>query len=219
LDEYSDLDLGIICDDKKIEAAFEKIENYLQKNYGIMKKFRTPEPSWHGHSQCYYLIDKTPKLFYVDILIEKLSAGNRFMESDRHGKSIVWFDNKKLFNPTPTPDEEILKKGKRFYQLLADSTWILVMDVKKQILRKNTVDAFVLYHQLINRMAYLWNLKYRPAKSDFGLRYTYRDFPEEIVAWLEDKLIVQNLPEMQTKLEIIDAKYTELLIELQEKWS
>lgn len=71
LDQYSDLDLGIICDDKKVEENFQLIEDYLQKNYGIKEKFRTPEPSWHGHSQCYYLIDNTPELFYVDILIEK----------------------------------------------------------------------------------------------------------------------------------------------------
>ncbi|MDO9576559.1 MAG: nucleotidyltransferase domain-containing protein [Candidatus Cloacimonadales bacterium] len=218
LDQYSDLDLGIICDDKKVEDTFEKIEKYLQKNYGIKENFRTPEPSWHGHSQCYYLLDKTPEYFYVDILIEKLSAGNRFMEIDRHGHSIVWFDHKRLFDSTPTQEKELAQKGKRFYKLINDSTWILILDVKKQILRKNTVDAFVLYYQLVNRMAYLWNLKYCPAKSDFGLRYTHRDFPEETIIWLEDKLIVKNLAEMQKKLEIIDQKYSELLAELKAKW-
>ena len=218
LDEYSDLDLGVICDDKKVEDNFDKIEKYLQSNYGIKEKFRTPEPSWHGHSQCYYLLENTPEMFYVDILIEKLSAGNRFMESDRHGKSIVWFDHKRLFDPTPTPEAEVLKKGKRFYNLLSDSTWILLLDVKKQILRKNTVDAFVLYYQLINRMAYLWNLKYRPAKSDFGLRYTHRDFPTETVEWLQDILKVDNLDKMLVKLEIIGKKYNELLSELKEIW-
>ena len=45
LDEYSDLDLAIICDDDKIETAFELIENYLQENYGIKRKFRMPEPN------------------------------------------------------------------------------------------------------------------------------------------------------------------------------
>ncbi|MFC1897980.1 nucleotidyltransferase domain-containing protein [Candidatus Cloacimonadota bacterium] len=219
LDEYSDLDLGIVCDDKKVEKNFELIEDYLELNYGIREKFRTPEPSWHGHSQCYYLLNNTPEFFYVDILIEKLSAGNRFMESDRHGKSIVWFDHKRLFDPTPTPDAEVLNKGKRFYNLLSVSTWILILDVKKQILRINTVDAFVLYHQLLNRMAYLWNLKYRPAKSDFGLRYTHRDFPEETVEWLKEVLVVKNLKDMLTKVEIIDKKYAELLSELEEKWS
>lgn len=160
----------------------------------------------------------TPYLFYVDILIEKLSAGNRFMEIDRHGNSIVWFDKKNLFDPTPTPKEEIIKKGKRFYKLISDSYWILVMDVKKQIHRKNEVDAFVIYKQLVNRIAYLLNLKYRPSKSDFGLRYIYRDFPKETIAWLKDMLAVKNLDEMMKNVNIIEVKYIELLEELKEKW-
>lgn len=116
LDEYSDFDLGLICDDKKVEETFAKIEKYLTQNYGIKTKFRMPEPSWHGHSQCFYLLENTPEYFYVDLLIEKLSSGNRFMESDRHGKSIVWFDKKKLFDPTPTPLEQVEAKGKKNLQ-------------------------------------------------------------------------------------------------------
>ncbi len=218
LDEYSDLDLGVVCADDEVENLFVQFEKYFEDNYGIENKFRTPEPSWHGHSQCYYLLKNTPYLFYVDILIEKLSAGNRFMESDRHGNSIVWFDKKNLFDPTPTPEEEVIKKGKRFYKLISDSYWILVMDVKKQIHRKNKVDAFVIYNQLVNRIAYLVNLKYRPPKSDFGLRYTYRDFPKETISWLEDMLVVKNLDEMMKKVDVIDAKYKKLLEELKEKW-
>jgi predicted nucleotidyltransferase len=219
LDEYSDLDLGIICDDKKVEDNFNKIETYLQEKYGILQKFRLPEPNWHGHSQCFYLLENTPEMFYVDLMIQKLSAGNRFMESDRHGNSIVWFDNKRLFDPTPTPDEEIANKGKRFYKMISDSTWILLIDVKKQILRKNTIDAYVLYYQLISRMSYLWNLKYRPAKSDFGLRYTHRDFPIETVDWLQNIFIVTDLDDMMNKLKIVEEKYQELLAELKSKWS
>lgn len=218
LDEYSDLDLGIICDDDYVELLFAKIESFLEDNYGISRKFRTPEPAWHGHSQCYYLLENTPPMFYADILIEKLSAGNRFMEEDRHGKSIVWFDRKKLFDAAPTPEEEILRKGKRFYQMIYDSTWLLIRDVQKQILRKNIIDAFVIYNQLVNRMSYLWNLKYRPAKSDFGLRYTHRDFPQEAVEWLKQVLAIKDLQEMEAKLPIIEDKYQQLFAELNEKW-
>jgi hypothetical protein len=97
-----------------VEEIFRKISDYLHENFGILKKFRTPEPSWHGHSQCYYLLDKTPDFFYLDILIEKLTAQNRFMESDRHGSGILWFDKKDIFKPDPTPIEEVIQKGKKY---------------------------------------------------------------------------------------------------------
>ena len=91
------------------------------------------------------------------------------------------------------------------------------MDVKKQIHIKNIVDAFVIYNQLVNRIAYLLNLKYRPPKSDFGLRYTYRDFPKETITWLEDVLVVKDLNEMMKKVDIVERRYKKLLEELKEK--
>jgi len=196
LDEYSDLDLGMICDDEKIEVAFELIENFLQSNYGIKQKFRMPEPNWHGHSQCFYQLEELPEFLYADILIEKLSSGNRFMEKDRHGKAVVWFDKKDLFDPTPTPKDAVEAKCKRIYQMTAESIWVLVIEAKKQILRGNVVDAAVTYNQLLNRMAPLFNLKYRRSKVDFGLRYLERDFFKEIVEWFIDKLYIKDLTDM-----------------------
>ena len=35
LDEYSDLDLCLICDDDKVEKIFEIIADFLQQNYGL----------------------------------------------------------------------------------------------------------------------------------------------------------------------------------------
>ena len=218
LDEYSDLDLEIICDDDKIETAFELIENYLQKNYGVKRKFRMPEPNWHGHSQCFYQLEKPSEFLYADILIEKLSAGNRFMEKDRHGNAIVWFDKKALFDPTPTSQEAVDEKCERLYKMTADSIWVLVIEAKKQILRGNLVDAAVTYNQLLNRMAPLFNLQFRKSKVDFGLRYAERDFPQETVDWLIDKLYVKDLADMQKKFKQVEDKIYELIEELKDKW-
>ena len=219
LDKYSDLDLAIICDDNKIEVVFDLIETHLQENYGIRHKFRMPELNWHGHSQCFYQLEELSEFLYADILIEKLSAKNRFMEKDRHGNAIVWFDKKNLYDPKSTSVDAVLKKGKHLYKLTAESFWVLSVEVKKQILRGNVVDAAVTYNQLLNRMAPLWNLKFRPSKVDFGLRYSERDFPIEVVDWLKDKLLVKNLEDMQKKFEQVEAKLIELLEELNKEWA
>ncbi len=218
LDEYSDLDLCLICDDDKVEKTFEIIADYLQKNYGIKSRFRLPEPAWHGHSQCFYDLDNTPEFFFLDLLVEKLSAGNRFMEKDRHGDAIVWFDKKNLFDPTPTPGEQIEAKGRRMFKLLSGSLWLHFLNLKKEIRRGNLIDSYTTYYQLLNRLSILWNLKYRPAKVDFGLRYAQRDFPPEIVHWLEEMLIVSDLKQMKKNLEIIEQKFYELIDELHQQW-
>jgi predicted nucleotidyltransferase len=219
LDEYSDLDLAIICEDDDIESVFEKTEKYLKETYGIIQKFRMPEPNWHGHSQCFYIIDNCPKYFYVDLLIEKESATNRFTESDRHGNAVIWFDKKSLIDSTPTPKEKVIKKGKQSYKLVNDSFILSIFEVKKQIARGKIVDAYVNYYALINRLSSLLNLKYRPEKVDFGLRYTHRDFPIEETDLLVNLYSISNLKEMKEKVEMVESIFNKLIIELADKWS
>ena len=43
LDEYSDLDLGIICADDKVEEVFEITQNWLKHNYPERHRFRLPK--------------------------------------------------------------------------------------------------------------------------------------------------------------------------------
>ena len=177
-----------------------------------------PEPNWHGHSQCFYKLTESPKYFYVDMLIEKESAKNRFTELDRHGKSVIWFDRKNLIDPTPTPKEEIETKCKRHYHLMSTLLPFVEMDVAKQIKRGNAIDAISIYGGLLNRMAALLNIKYRPHKFDFGLRYYYRDLPREEVAFVEGIAFVKDLDELKEKLPKAIKKYEELIEELGEKY-
>lgn len=218
LDKYSDLDLGIIVIDDKIEDTFNLTEKFLSDNYGISHKFRMPEPSWHGHSQCFYKLDKAPELFYLDILIEKESAKNRFTESDRHGDSIIWFDKKNLIDSTPTPEDEIETKCKRQYNLISALLPFLEMDVTKQIERGNAIDAISIYGGLLNRLGALLNIKYRSHKFDFGLRYYYRDLPKVEIEFLEEVLFVKDLDDLKEKLPRVTNKYRELIEELGKKY-
>ncbi|MDP8209482.1 MAG: nucleotidyltransferase domain-containing protein [Candidatus Stygibacter australis] len=215
-DEYSDLDLAVISEDDAIDEIFAKVETYLKDNYGIKHKFRIPEPNWHGHSQCFYIIDNCPEMFYVDFLIEKESAGNRFLESDRHGNAIVWFDKKDYIDGTPTPEDIIKKKCQDQLKMVKTYLPFTFKDVQKQIYRNNKIDAFALYISLVSRIVSLMNIKYRPAKHDFGMRYLHRDFPIEKQQLIEKLLYVKTLEELQANLLQIIEIYAQLVSDLQE---
>jgi hypothetical protein len=76
--------------------------------------------------------------------------------------------------------------------------------VEKEILRSHPIDAMHFYHRLIiPLLAELLNLEYRPHKYDFGLRYSYNDFPEHVCHQLESFLYVRDLSELHNKLELI----------------
>jgi len=218
LDEYSDLDLALITVDDRVEEIFEITEKFLEENYGISNKFRMPEPNWHGHSQCFYKLKRSPEYFYVDFLIEKESAENRFTESDRHGKSIIWFDKNNLIDPTPTLEKEIEEKCKKHYDLMSTLIPFMEMDIAKQIKRGNAIDAISIYNGLLNRLASMLNIKYRSHKFDFGLRYYYRDLPKDEVTFIEEIAFVKDINDLKAKLPKAINKYQELIEELGKKY-
>ncbi|MBN2016545.1 MAG: hypothetical protein JW794_00170 [Candidatus Cloacimonetes bacterium] len=211
-DDYSDLDMALICDDDYVDELFEKTEQLLAEQFGIKEKIRIPEPSWHGHSQTFYLLKDSPPFFYVDLLIEKLSSGNRFMESNRHGYSYVWFDKKGLMDGTPMPEKEINKQIISKLTYHKKSFFIMQIELEKAIARGREVDALDGYNKLImGRLAFLFNVKNCPAKHDFGLRYSYRDWAKEDFEFVKTYLFVQDFEDLKVKAPIVINKVKEMM--------
>jgi predicted nucleotidyltransferase len=210
-DECSDLDLSIICKDSAVEEMFRELEDWLEKNYGILNKFRVPEPAWHGFSQCYYQIENVPPLFYLDIAVIKKSLPDKFTESDRHGNAVVWFEKEKILDSTPSEPEKVEQKAKHFYKIATQSDFLTITEIQKAIVRKRYSEAFPVYYQFIARnLAILLNLKYRPEKVDFGLRYGYRDYNIEDFELVESLLKVASLEELSKKFAFAKKRFYEL---------
>jgi len=220
LDQYSDLDLGFVVEDDKVEETFALFESLLEEHYGIISRFRLPEPSWHGHSQCYYFVEKCPPLFYVDLLVEKKSSGDRLIEPDRHGKSRIWLNRENVLNPVATPDEEMLRRNRRFFRIQADTYPISETETRKQLIRGNGIDAMLEYQGFIQRkLAALLNLKYRPAKYDFGIRYGERDYPPDVAEKVRKLMYAGSMEDMKPMFQEASEWARELLIELGSKYS
>jgi hypothetical protein len=88
-DEWSDIDLQVIVEDSHIEDTFETIETALQRISKIQWKCRMPEPTWHGHSQCFYQLEGINPFLTLDIVVMKRSNPNRFLEVERNGNVAI----------------------------------------------------------------------------------------------------------------------------------
>ena len=218
LDEYSDLDLQIIVKDDFVEDAFTLLEDFLKENYGIKRKFRMPEPNWHGHSQSFYILEKSPEFFYVDFLVETYSTTkNRFLESNRHGNAVIWFDYKNLIDQTPEKENSYLPKCARLFERIQETIDFTIIELKKHILRKNEIDSFSLYYSFVNALVALMNIKYRPAKHDFRMRYIHRDFPKKEADFIARILKNENLETLSNNFSLALKGYDELKISLFKK--
>ncbi len=201
LDQYSDLDLLIVTSQPAADEIFALLDEHFQKSYGVRNRFRMPEPAWHGLSQCFYLLDGMPPLFYCDIAVTSADNPKKFTEPDRHGRALIWFDKTGVYSESPTPPEDIRQLGKRLWHIATDVDWLSLIELEKALARNNWIAAQMNYHMFINRhLVLLLNLKFRPAKADFGIRYAEREYPEEAATKMADLLRIASLEDIAAKL-------------------
>ncbi len=216
LDEYSDLDLGIVTDKAVADDLFGLMEEFFSANYGIKARFRMPEPAWHGMSQCFYLLDKLPPLFYCDIAIVAKDNPQKFTEPDRHGNAVIWFDKVGIYKSDPTSKEDLDAIANRVYKMATDTAFLGTIELQKALARKNWIAASMNYTTFIYRhLVSLLNLKYRPVKADFGIRYAERDYPAREAEKLANLLKNRSIQDIEENFYVALAWFEAMHKELQ----
>lgn len=219
MDEFSDLDLSIVAIDDQIEVIFADLEAFLKKNFTILNKYRVPEPAWHGVSQCFYQIDHVTPFVYLDIAVIKESLPDKLMESDRHGYGHIWFEKKPIYDPQPSSPKVMIERGKRLFQSVTQTDFLIITEIKKGIARGSFIDVFPTYFSFISRhIAVLMNLKYRPERADFGLRYAKIDYDKNDVELIEHAMKVSTIEELSLASDQIFKRYFVLKDELSNTW-
>jgi len=210
-DNYSDLDLVIVVNDEFVEETFKCIDDFIDKTYQILRKYRVPEPTWHGFSQTFYQANDVPDLFYFDISVVKKSTEDKFLENSRHGFAKVWFEKEKFVKPVESKQSEIDQRVKKYFEIATASDFITIIEIKKKIKRRLFSEAFPFYFNFIARnLGILLNIVHRPHKVDFGLRYIYRDYPQSDHKLIEEALQVNNIEELEVKFTNLLVRYEEL---------
>lgn len=215
LDEFSDLDLVVVCDDDAIDRTFSGLEAFLASRHAVRIRYCVPEPTPHGHPQRFYLLKSGPPFFYLDVLVQKLADAGGMIETDRHGTMVFWFDKTNSIRQAPSAAEDIQRRNRAILESVPGSFEIMVIEVKKNIVRGHLTDAMMFYQALLMRhLAPLLNLKFRPTQSDFGIRYAWRAYPPDIAAMCLELMMVRDRQDLEKKLETVIETFTRLLAEL-----
>ena len=175
----------------------------------ISFKYRIPEPTWHGHSQCFYQLAKASPFLAIDFVVMKLSNPIRFLEVERHGKGIIGFDKDNFLLPQPLNRNEHFSKMQERFEHLKNTFCFMQIFVKKEIYRRHFVEAVAGYHNYtLNPLVELLGMAYRPYKYDYKSRYISRDFPRDVVTQLESLFCIvdDDLREKQQLAELLFAQ-------------
>ncbi|AUD65909.1 hypothetical protein BK011_09510 [Tenericutes bacterium MZ-XQ] len=220
MDEYSDLDLSLVVSDDQVEHTFDLFEAFLKDHFTIIRKYRVPEPTWHGLSQCFFQISDVTDHLYLDIAVIKESLPDKLMEKDRHGIANVWFDRKHIYDGSPSSEKDMRIRGKKLYESVTQSDFLMILEINKGIARKQFIDVFPTYFTFISRhLGIMLNLKHRPERADFNLRYGRLDYSKEDVKLIEDSFKVSDIESLSIQFSKIQARYQELKTELFDLWS
>jgi predicted nucleotidyltransferase len=219
-DIYSDLDLVIVTEHSVADSIYARLDEYLSSHFSILRRFRMPEPTWHGMSQCFYLLDSAPPCFYCDISVVDRANPEKLCAYDRHGKAVVHYDKHKIFVSEATDPAELERIQKRVYKMATSLDFIFMLELEKALMRCNWIAANSAYHSFIMRgLIPLMNLKHRPHKADFGIRYIERDYPEQEAVFVADLLSISDIEQIRHKHKMAYDRYQALKASLSESYA
>ncbi|MBW6515878.1 MAG: hypothetical protein K0B81_04575 [Candidatus Cloacimonetes bacterium] len=139
----------------------------------------------------------------------------KLTEQDRHGKIVIWFDKENIYNGSETSQADREKLINQYYHIAIDFDWLSIIELKKALARKNWLAAQRCYLQFINRhLVSLLNLRYRPERADFGMRYVERDYPIEIIKKLEDFIKISSVEDIEERLPSVLEMFEDLKVHL-----
>jgi len=220
VDQYSDIDLQIDVADACVEHTFEAVEAALLKISPIKDKFRIPEPTWHGHSQCFYKLRDARDYLQIDCAIIKTSSTDKFVQRELHGEPSVLFDKIGVIEQAAPFDwdahNELLRERITF---LCERFERMQVYVEKEILRRHSIDVMGIFRPMtLDPIIEMLRIKHDPARYNWGLRYLHHHLSLSDQARLTDLLYVQDLHELAEKYKIAQKWFWRLADELKETY-
>lgn len=186
-DEWSDIDAQAIVADDRVEEAFKAVDRAVKKLGGASAKFRLPEPTWHGHSQCFYKLKNASPFLLIDFAVMKEhTEADTFDAWATHGKPIVIFDKRGLIREKKIDVAE--HAGAMIKRLETLKTLFEIFHVMplKETNRGNHIEALFFYlGQTYRPLVEVLRMKHCPQRYTYATRYVYYDLPPRVVERLE----------------------------------
>ena len=216
VDQWSDADVQMVVEDDRVEETFEVIEAALGSLSEIDVKFRLPEPTWHGHSQCFYrLKDASPYLMIDLVIMKETSDADRFMEASIHGKPNVFFDKKNVVQDKAVDLETHLTKIKGRLESLRNMFNLFWILTPKEIYRGNSIEAMSFYMNYTMRpLVEALRIKHCPIRFFYSTRYVHYDLPQQVVTRLETLYFPKDTKTMAKYREEAETWFWEVLDEI-----
>jgi len=197
VDDWSDIDLYVVCDDDRVEDVFEILEKTINTTDEIDLRFRVPEPAWHGHAQVFWRLRNASPFLFLDIAVMKKSSKDKFLQYRIHGKPLVHFDKIGIVQDDPVDPNAYWEQLEKRLETLKTHFELFQVLVLKELNRGNDMEALSYYlGYTLRPLVEALRIKYTPWHYRFFTTYVYYEMPQEITRRLHRLYFVGDVNEL-----------------------
>lgn len=187
-DDWSDLDVDVLCRPGTSTAAYERWLTALTEDFSPAAVWDTPREWRPDGRQCFVCMRPRPGLLeeptvLVDLVMSDISETHRHLDVRRHGTPLVLHD----------PDGLLVLREEDLSSAMAEavdqvrqkrpvSEWL----VNRALARGHVAEGLDLYvRHGLHLLVRLLRAEHCPERHDYGLRYLREDLPAEVADRLE----------------------------------
>jgi hypothetical protein len=209
IDNYSDIDLFFLVNDNAShEPLYAAVEDALRGVSPVVA-------SHYVAPGRYYQLEAAGEYLLVDLCLLRVSDPDHHLDIERHGHVRPLFDKGDWLRARSGARVEV--ESKRVHWCRELEAWFVLSQgfARKAIWRGRQAEALAVYWAAtLKPLADLLRIRYCPARWDFGMRYMDRDLPPAVYCRFCELMFVQDLKDLELKLETAGAWGTALLKEL-----
>jgi predicted nucleotidyltransferase len=199
-DQWSDLDLQIICADDAVQAVAAQVEEALTRIAEVELRFEMPQPTWHGHFQIFYRFANASPFLLLDLAIMQVSSPQKFLDPEIHGERILIFDKGDYTKIEPLDQQDFVKKMEAGLDYQRGRFEIGRLFVTKELNRENPIGALAFYYGLtLAPLVSLLRARYNPYHYNFGAHSLQHDLPTEVLERLRKLYFVSDTEDLRAK--------------------
>ncbi len=218
IDEWSDIDLYLVTDDKKVDESFLAVEKALNTLSRIKHKYCVMHPSESGIFQAFYRLEDASEYLVIDLAVFRLSSPDKFLEREIHGHAVFYFNKSENVKPPTLDRESFIAKVHKRLSRLQENFDMFNSFVQKEINRNNHLEAVDLYRVVtLTSLVEALRIRYNPLHQGFKMRYIHYEFPSETIKRLKHLFFVKDEVDLQEKYNQATEWFRKIMPAIDEK--
>ena len=187
-DEWSDLDVDLLCTTGTHDATYERLLGRLHDDFDVDHVWELPREVWPDGRQCFVNLQHRPGRLeeptrIIDLHLSSLSAEHTRIDVRRHGTPIVVHDPDGLIelrhDDAAQTQQAIDAAVEQVRQRRGTGEWL----VNRALARGHDAEAVDLYLRFaLGSVVRMVRVEHCPWRHDYGLRYLGEDLPADVAA-------------------------------------